>query len=100
MVVEKCNCRRGFYIEDFHYICINCESKTQNNSQNTPMKFLSLQQIVSVPERHKLRIIDSRITRNGNKLYGVICSRCHKIVEAGVSYEEAEAVIRTIRTGK
>ena len=63
------------------------------------MKFLSLEQIVSLPVRHKLKIVDSKITRNGNKLYGVICKRCHMIVETGVTYEDAEAVIKTIRHG-
>jgi hypothetical protein len=49
--------------------------------------------------RHKLRIIDCKMVRNGNKLYGVICRRCLTIVEAGVTHEQAEAVIRKIYKG-
>ncbi len=84
----------------FYYFWITVESKKQDKRDHALMKFLSLEQIISVPSRHKLKIVDSKITRNGNKLYGVICSRCHKIVETGVSFEEAESVIRVIRTGR
>jgi|GEM_PF-4124007 len=51
------------------------------------------------PHRHRLRIVDCKMKRNGRPLYGVICRRCLTIVEAGVSYEEAEASVRAIRNG-
>lgn len=52
------------------------------------------------PHRHRLRIVDCRMKRNGQKLYGVICKSCLKIVEAGVSYEDAEASVNKILSGK
>lgn len=55
---------------------------------------------VLFPHKHKLRIVDCRMTRNGKKLYGVICRKCLTIVEAGVTYEEAEESIRAIKNGK
>ena len=52
------------------------------------------------PHKHKLRIVDCKMERNGHKLYGVICSKCLTIVEAGVTFEQAEMAIRVIRSGK
>ncbi len=49
--------------------------------------------------RHNLRIVDCKMSRNGQQLYGVICKRCLTIVEAGVSHEEATEVIRKIQKG-
>jgi hypothetical protein len=46
--------------------------------------------------RHNLRIVDCKMSRNGHKLYGVICRKCLTIVEAGITHQEAEEVIRRI----
>jgi hypothetical protein len=51
------------------------------------------------PHKHKLRIVDCKMERNGQKLYGVICSKCLTIVEAGVTFEQAAMVVRMIKSG-
>jgi len=51
------------------------------------------------PHKHKLRIVDCKMERDGQKLYGVICSKCLTIVEAGVTYEQAVLSVRMIKSG-